>query len=77
MTESIDPNIIASMNVPEIGKKIDAIPVDKVLDAMQTLEKELHEYYEKLLEEARADAQHWNMVAVELADKLESLEGPQ
>ena len=38
----IDP---LDMNVPEIGKKIESIPVDRVMEAMQSLETELKEFY--------------------------------
>lgn len=38
----IDP---LDMNVPEIGKKIESIPVEQVMEAMQSLETELKEFY--------------------------------
>jgi hypothetical protein len=38
----IDP---LEMNVPEIGKKVESIPVTQVMEAMQSLEAELKEFY--------------------------------
>lgn len=38
----IDP---LDMNVPEIGKKVESIPVEQVMEAMQSLETELKEFY--------------------------------
>jgi hypothetical protein len=44
----IDP--VLSSNVPEIGKKVDSIPVTDVMTAMAQLEQELKEFF--LLEAA-------------------------